>query len=363
MLKSSSALLLACLVAISTLAPAPSASAVTPSRIQVEVPLYSDPVSAWSTVVLASPAVGIVVFNPSSGPGIAPELAYQPLIALAQAAGIHVLGYVPTSWAKGTVSVAQAEAWVKDYYSWYGVDGILFDEVNDSCASAPVGYYSALYNFVKQQNGADTVALNPGTAVGECYAAISDVLITFEGTYADYLHYQTPGWVRAYPASRFLNVIFDTPAADMKNAINLAVSRNAARVYVTDAGANGTDPYSSLPSYFGLEVSYVSSSLTGTKTLEVVAGPALSSPVATVTVVVRNDVPSDLTGVVYLVVHNAFGQTVYFSTVPVKPPAGGEITATIPTAGVAHGIYNASLFAVDSSGVAISQSVSFSLAP
>src|SRR6266550_2276041 len=178
MFKSSSALILACLVALSTLASAPNASAAAPTGLQIEVPLYSDPVAAWSTVVKASPAIGFIVFNPSSGPGIAPELTYPPLIAAAQAEGIRVLGYVPTGWANGTVSISKAEAWAKEYYSWYGVDGILFDEVNDTCASGPTGYYTALYKFVKQQAGADMVVLNPGTATGECYAAISDVLIT-----------------------------------------------------------------------------------------------------------------------------------------------------------------------------------------
>src|SRR5438552_18236899 len=184
----SSTLILACLVAIAAI-PAPAASAATPSGIQIDVPLYSDPATAWSAVVKASPAIGVVVFNPSNGPGRAPQLVLQSLIAVAQAGGIRMIGYVPTAWARGTVSVAEAEAWVKEYYSWYGVDGILFDEVNDTCAPGPVAYYTALYNFVKQQAGADIVLLNPGTATGKCYAAISDVLITFEGTYADYLQY------------------------------------------------------------------------------------------------------------------------------------------------------------------------------
>ena len=274
-----------------------------------------------------------------------------------------MIGYVPTAWARGTVSVAEAEAWVKEYYSWYGVDGILFDEVNDTCAPGPVAYYTALYNFVKQQAGADIVLLNPGTATGKCYAAISDVLITFEGTYADYLQYEAPGWTMTYPRSHFLNVILDTPAADMKNAVDLATRRNVGRVYVTDMGANGADPYTSLPSYFDLEVSYVGAPLVGTKTLELVGGPAVSDLGPAVTVVYRNDIPSRLNGLVYLVVHNGAGQTVYLSSAAVTTEAGGEVTATLPTQGVPLGTYNASVFTVDASGVALSQSVSFSLAP
>ena len=233
------------------------ASALTRDAVHIGVPLYSDSVSDWSRVS-GSPATSMIFLNPSDGPGDSLQGNYLSLVRHAQARGVRVLGYVDTVWGNGTVSISEAEASVDKYYSWYGVDGIMFDEVNDTCAPAPVTYYTELYNFVKQKTGADIVVLNPGTFVGECYARVSDVLITFEDTYANYLTYQQPNWVLSYPPGHFLHIVLDTPTvANMTNAIKLAMSRNVNGVYITDLGANGTNPYSSLPSYFGVEASVI----------------------------------------------------------------------------------------------------------
>jgi hypothetical protein len=355
-----SAVILSCLLVVSGLTLAPGASATASSGVQIDVPLYSSSLVAWSSVVDASPATGMVVLNPSNGPGVAPLLAYQALVKLSQARGISVVGYVPTTWANGSVSVAQAEAWVREYYAWYGVDGIMFDQVNDTCASTPLGYYSSLYGFVKQMPGRDTVVLNPGTAVGECYASISDVLITFEGTYANFLNYAPPTWARSLPGSHFLNIVIDTPSNDMRSAIDLAASRNADQVYVTDMGGNGTDPYSSLPTYFAFEVSYVNAPSMGTRTLQLVGSPKVGADLSSVTVGYSNNLPFGLTGTVHLVIRNAIGQAVYFSTASIAAPPDGEATATLPAQGAPQGQYNASLFVVDASGVALSQPAWFS---
>jgi Spherulation-specific family 4 len=363
MKKACSALIPAFLLVVSSIALAPSASAAAPSGIQIDVPLYSGSLVAWASVVLASPAAGMIVLNPANGPGGFPQPAYQALVRVSQERGISVVGYVPTTWANGSVSVAQAERWVGEYYDWYGVDGILFDQVNDTCANGPLSYYTSLYHFVKQQPGADTVVLNPGTAVGECYASISDVLITFEDTYANFLNYQAPSWVRSFPGSHFLNIIIDTPASEMETAINLAASRNADQVYVTDMGANGTDPYSSLPTYFGLEVSYAKSPSMGTETLHLVGVPTIDDVVPSVSVDYGNNLPFNLDGTVHLVVRNAIGQAVYFSNTTIAVSPGAEVMATLSTEGVPQGVYNATVIVVGESGAPLSQPVWFSFDP
>jgi len=356
------ALVLGALIIISSLAGRPNASAVTSDAVHIFVPLYSDSVSVWSSAIGGSAATSAVFLNPSNGPGDSLKLNYLSLVRDAQARGVRVLGYVDTVWARGAVSISQAEAAIDKYYSWYGVDGIMFDEVTDTCASASVAYYTELYNFVKQKLGADIVVLNPGTFVGECYAKISDVLITFEDTYANYLTYQQPDWVRNYPGSHFLHIIIDTPtSADMQNAIKLAMTRNVNGVYVTDRGAKGTNPYSSLPSYFDFEVSYLGWPFAlGTQTLKMVLGPAPNAPSATVAVAYQNNSPYNLTGTVCLVIYNAIGQTVYYSTANVKLIGGEVVVAYLMTSGLPPGAYTASVFVISMSGIAISGSSSFS---
>ncbi len=358
------ALILGALLVISSFGGRPNASAVTSDAIHIDVPLYSDSVSVWSTAMGGNTATTMIFFNPSDGPGTSQLNYYLSLVRDAQARGIRVLGYVDTVWANGKVSVSEAEAAIDRYYSWYGVDGIMLDQVTDSCAPAPVTYYTDLYNFVKQKPGADIVVLNPGTFVGECYAKISDVLITFEGTYDSYLAYQQPDWVRSYPAGHFLHIIFDTrTVADMQNAIKLAISRNVNGVYITDMGANGTNPYSSLPSYFDVEVSYLSPLSMGTQTLRLVVGPVVSAPGAIVEVGYKNNAPYSLSGTVYFVVHNSIGQTVFYSTAAVHPMGGEIVMAYLATSGLPHGEYTASVFAISTNGVAISEtsSISYSL--
>jgi len=363
MTRACSALILALLLVVPGISFRPAAAAATSSGVQIDVPMYSSSAAPWGSVVTASPTTGMVVLNPSDGPGAAPDPVYQALVMSSQLRGVSVVGYVPTTWANGSVSLTEAELWVDEYYSWYGVDGIMFDQVNDTCAPGPLSYYTSLYHYVKQLPGADTVVLNPGTRVGECYASISDVLVTFEDTYANFLSYETPSWVNGYPGSHFLNIVLDTPASEMETAINLAVSRNADQVYVTDMGGNGTDPYSSLPTYFDLEVSYVHSPSMGTQTLQLVGDPTLVGAAPDLTVAYSNNLPFDLAGTVFLVLHNSAGQAVYVSSTAVAVSPDAVVTTALSAEGLPLGRYNASVFVVDESGVALSQVAWFPFSP
>lgn len=260
----------------------------------MDIPLYSDSASVWSTAIEASPTVSMIFLNPSNGPGTSPQTFYSSLVSGAHSRGVRVLGYVATSWANGSVSISNAEVAISKYYSWYGVDGIFLDEVNDACDLAPVSYYTTLYDFVKQQPGANLVVLNPGTSVGECYAKISDVLITFEDSYANFLTHQEAAWVGSYPATHFLNIVIDAPTVcDMMNAVNLARIRNVNGVYITDRGANGTSPYSSLPSYFALEVLYLAQPLMmGTQRMPVWCNIVSLSDVTEMNTTAKDNLPT-----------------------------------------------------------------------
>ena len=61
------------------------------------------------------------------------------------------------------------------WYSFYGVDGIFWDEVDGSLA-----YYQQLTNFVKSKGGLALSIGNPGTSSSE--GAAFDFMITFEDT-------------------------------------------------------------------------------------------------------------------------------------------------------------------------------------
>ena len=117
-------------------------------QLKIGVPLDTPSPSAWSAVIANAPTVGLVVFNPASGPGKAPDLVSASEVSDARETGIKVVGYVYTHYADGNVTLKQAESQVDDYLRWYQVDGIFFDQTNSSCTGSAIGYYSSLYEYV-----------------------------------------------------------------------------------------------------------------------------------------------------------------------------------------------------------------------
>jgi Spherulation-specific family 4 len=216
------------------------------------VPAYFYPGQLWTQMDGAGSGLQIAVMNPDSGPGSAPDANYVSAVKAAEAQGITVLGYVYTSYASRSLSAVEAD--VNDYYNWYGVNGIFFDEASTSCTNS--NYYSTLNAFVKAKGGTARTILNPGTQTSSCYINDADILLTFEGSDSQYVSsYSAPSWVAGYPASHFWHVIYDTPSVStMAQAVQLSQSRGAGYVYVTTA--NLPNPYDLLPtgSYWSSEL-------------------------------------------------------------------------------------------------------------
>lgn len=211
---------------------AAGAAPVLSGTQRIAIPAYVYPGAAWAPVVQGAPTVGRVVINPATGPGTTANPDYVAQVQRSQAAGQAVLGYVHTSY--GSRPIADVETEIDQYYAWYGVDGIFLDEASTDCTLA-TSYYSSLYNYIKAKGGPAVVALNPGTATNECYLAVADVVVTFEGDYSSYLSsYSQPAWVQNYPPSRFWHLIYDTTTtSNLLNALSLSKQRNAGWVYVT----------------------------------------------------------------------------------------------------------------------------------
>jgi Spherulation-specific family 4 len=232
--------------------------ATTPS-VRLAIPIDASDPETWFEAIAGAPLVGLIILNPSNGPGDGPDPSYARLVAGAQASGIIVLGYVYTQWANGNVSVSKAEGMIDAYHAWYHVDGIMLDEANDTCGLAPLSFYTTLYQYIKAEPGPAVVLLNPGKTTGECYAPISEILLTFEDDYSRYVTgYVGSAWTVDFSPSHFFHIVFDVPTvADMEAAISIAVARGAGWVYVTDLDNSNGNPYSALPTYFDQELAYV----------------------------------------------------------------------------------------------------------
>lgn len=252
---------------VSTVSSSSTSASVTstsdaPPVMRISLPLYSSPNEEWNQVVNSSPTTGILIINANFGPGYSLNPVYAAAIQMVQQKGISVLGYVYTSYADGSVPVSKVENWISEWYSWYHVDGIFFDEVNSTCSTKTVNYYTSLYTYTKSQSGPDIVILNPGEPTGNCYASISDILVTFEGDYSKFInHYVPENWTLNYPPSRFWQIVYNaTTLPQMQNAVHLASQRRSGWIYVTNGLAIGVNALGRLPSYFCQEVETVNSS-------------------------------------------------------------------------------------------------------
>jgi hypothetical protein len=220
--------------------PALAAPAALPSQ-KIAIPSYFYPGALWTKLENGAPTVGLAIINPNSGPGASRDSAYAAEIQRAHAKGILVLGYVHTSY--GARAIATVEAEINKYYSWYGINGIFFDEASTNCTQKP--YYQTLHNYVKAKNAAAKVVINPGTNIPECYITTADIIVNFEDTYSAYVHWQPSGWEVKYAASRFWHLVIATPQSKLADAITRSKNRHAGWVYVTpDALPN---PWDSLP--------------------------------------------------------------------------------------------------------------------
>jgi hypothetical protein len=198
------------------------------------VPSYFRPGPLWQRLQAGAPAVGLVVMNPENGPADQRDHRYAEQVRQSQAAGLRVLGYVYTRYADGSRSVEAVRDAIDRYYDWYGVDGIVFDEVSTDRSRLP--YYATLNAYVKARAPTAVTVINPGTRTRECYMDVADIVVTFEGPYTAYLaRYTAPDWVARYPPSRFWHVVHSTPRMeDMLTAVQLSKARRAGWIYVTD---------------------------------------------------------------------------------------------------------------------------------
>lgn len=229
--------------------------------LRILLPLYSYPAwyneqaYLWDDVAAAGARVPIVaIINPNNGPnGGPPNDDYVHGLADLRAGGVGLLGYVPTGYGKRSADAVKAD--VKLYDDYFNIDGIFFDEADNT--TNHLAYYEDLFAYVRTNTQLGTVILNPGIGTVEEYFSrpACDAAVIFEVN-AGWSTYTPAAYVSNYPASRFAVMPYAVPhEAGMRQAVDLAVFRNVGYVYVTDDG--GDNPWDSLPTYWTQLVDYV----------------------------------------------------------------------------------------------------------
>ena len=205
------------------------------------VPAYLAP-QAILQLVERSTLPRLLVINPASGPGLAPDPAYREAIAAAQAGGTKVLGYVPTTW--GAKPAPDAEAEIDRYRDWYGVDGVFLDEA--AATAARLSYYHTLSHHARAV-GARFIVLNPGVMPAREYFGIADAIVTFEGPISAYRERRHADDIAP---ERTVHLIYGASREQALHA--LKPSPSAGYMYVT----SGTlpHPWGTVPDYFAQEL-------------------------------------------------------------------------------------------------------------
>src|SRR2546427_1806543 len=196
------------------------------------------------------PSVPMVAkVNPSSGPGTAPDATHLNGYNKLKAAGITVLGYVPTHYAAD--SIASKEILIDDYKNWYNLDGIFFDEMKNSGAES---YYSTLTNYVKNVDGMKMTVCNPGTSVPQSYVGTCDTIEIAESAGLPSLStLQSRTFYPNYDKSNFFMLAHDTNSITQTDVTDRMPY--VGYEYITnDVEPN---PYDTIPYYFLDEVAYL----------------------------------------------------------------------------------------------------------
>ena len=222
-----------------------------PGTVRMAVPAYFDPPSAeWQRLIAGAPAVGMIVFNPDSGPGAAADQAYTQVIAQAQAAGITMLGYVATSY--GARPEADVISDINRYYDFYSLSGIYFAEgPMDADCTAMEAMYHRMADAVRARDSRAFLAV--GTRFCPTYIFFFDIMVQFARNWSEYqTDYAPPSWMPANSPQRFVHFVHSVPGADASAALSRAIANGAGWVFVTDQAE--PNPWGVLPSYFNEEL-------------------------------------------------------------------------------------------------------------
>jgi spherulation-specific family 4 protein len=221
-----------------------------PGTVRMAVPAYFGPGPEWQRLIAGAPAVGMIVFNPNSGPGTTTDPLYTQAIAQAQAAGIIVLGYVGTSY--GARPEADVIADINKYYDLYAPSGIYFAEgPMDSDCTSMESMYHRMADAVHTRSSSAYLAV--GTRFCPTYIYFFDLMVQFARNWSEYqTDYAPPSWMPANSPQRFCHFVNNVPSSDVSAALSRAVANGAGWVFVTDQ--SDPNPWGVLPSYFDDEL-------------------------------------------------------------------------------------------------------------
>lgn len=213
------------------------------------VPAYFD--GASQSVLAGTPYQGFAIANFGSpgGPGLSRDQGDATWIGQLQTNGVVVLGYVDNPYLRLGGDIT---ADIGNWHSWYGVNGIFFDDSQRHPSEATttdfdVARMEYLQAYVANTFGPSApVAFNWGqTDQLQRYVYCSQnvgghpapMFSTFEGTEANFQTAAFPSWVTQFQPTTFFDLLYSGMSSGAQLSIDMSRGRevaNAAAIYVTD---------------------------------------------------------------------------------------------------------------------------------
>lgn len=157
-------------------------------KLKILIPLYSYPTSWFGQIskfeqIKNKNIETYAIINPKNGPSNKIIEEYVDGIDLLKSYGIHVIGYVHTSYGKRDKFQV-----MEDIYKWSifykknGVEGTFFDETSDKLKD--LDYYKELVDYAKSFDFNFNI-LNPGYTTDKEYIneGFASVVVTYENSY------------------------------------------------------------------------------------------------------------------------------------------------------------------------------------
>jgi hypothetical protein len=207
------------------------------------IPYYEHPAvrpAEWAAILAAAPRLYGVVLNPASGPGDRPDPGFAETAARLRTAGVTLLGYTDTGY--GTRPYKDVVRDLRRHREWYGTHGAFLDQVPTGIGALP---HCERLTVAARTLGCTTLALNHGTPPHPAYAALADLLVTFEGPWTTYR--RTPVQPRNYASGVLCHLVYGVPpGADVEGAAR----ERGADVHCAVPGT-GAHPWGTLPHGLG----------------------------------------------------------------------------------------------------------------
>ena len=215
------------------------------------MPVFGNTASQFNAAIAAAQKVPMIaIINPDNGPCSSKVSGISGYVSRLRGTGAKVVGYISTAY--GSTSQSSVDQQIDRYVSWYGATGVFLDEMSDR--TGKVSYYAAIYSYAKRK-GLFVVG-NPGTFLPAAYAAVADVLVTYEDPLSNGWNSQAQSsWTAKYAPSNFGAIVYAASSSSMNSIVNRAVSLRYGWIFATDAG--GSDPFGRAPSYIAAEAAYI----------------------------------------------------------------------------------------------------------